>query len=313
MHHRLSEMTLESLFASGCVLTELQLDNYGEKHKLMELLSFADGRIIYQDQPDPTKSTTIINPLPQYHAYQNGVFDVSPIYMTLFDKNYLFYYYGIYGRFDDKELIGLSNYLLDFMGSDKRIYDIKGFGLGLYGAFDDHKAKELGFDLTITDDILIYTPYDLVDVHHDEAFRHILDNASDFDVPETGSLSSKDASDWLVAQKGRILAWTFYQVPAGLSAWQEYPILDKFRLIFNLYIALARNAIADSRVVDDKYKNYPLANETLFKELIQQLLPNNASDAKIVEFFLDKEWLMVWVLHKKENDELKRVLLSGSA
>lgn len=311
MYDVLDDSKLNQLQADDNLLTELQLGEYNNQGKLAEFLTFADKHILMAGQEHLPKTLTVINPLPNHHAYQDGIFDVSPMYFGFYDNSYLFNYHGAYESFDELQLMALANYILAFIGLDKRIYDIKGFDINLYSVFDESVATRFGLDLDVKQNINDERPYDLSQIHQDPAFCYMLAHADVFDVPNPKSVSSKDATDWLISQKGRILAWTFSALPDGLQAWQEHDILTRFRLVLNLFIALARHAMRDGRVVDDKYKNYPLMDKLAFDKVVERFTDGHLPENKIVELFLSTELLSVWTWHKQDNDKLKNALMEN--
>lgn len=312
--YRLAGDELDKLQGNDNLLTELQLYDYNNLGKLAEFLSFAERDILMAGTPSPLPAMlTTINPLPAHHAYQDGAHDVSPLYFGFGDRTYLFNFYGSYEGFDEFGVMALANHILAKIGSSKRLYDIKGFGVNLYSVFDDKTAERMRLDLSIKEDLDDEYPYDLTHIYEDEAFCYMLDNAKAFDIPKGQSLSSKEATDWLIEQKRRILAWTFseLQLPDGLAHWQELGILGRFRLMLNLFVALARHGIVDGRVVDFKYKNYPLMSEAVFALVVERLIDDKVPENKVVEFFLVNERLAVWTLHRHEDERLKEAILEA--
>ena len=252
----------------------------------------------------------IINPLPDEHAYPTS--RISTLYFE-YDDIYAFNFYERFGEFDDRQMIALVNYILHHMDAAEFVYEVRGFEIGIYLVVNEQDAKKLSLNLLLIDTLDEYIPVDLGQVYDGYEFNYMLAYQDEYNIPYAHSLSPKDGAKWLINQKKRILAWTYKTLPDELGAWQDYKALDKFRLIYNLFITLARYGVADGNVIDDKYKNYPLMNAKSFSRIIDELIDDGIekTEKNIIDFFLSEKMLQLWVSDATEDETIRAILASS--
>lgn len=306
------EALLNRLLAQENLVTEFQLDELDGIQKLCYLLQSCGVSLVDGEQIDETNlNIDVINSLPDEHAYPvNGI---QALYFE-YDGIYAFNFYERFSGLDDRQMIALVNYILHHMDAAEFVYEVRGFEIGIYLIVNEQDAKKLSLNLLLIDSLDEYAPVDLTQIYDGYEFNYMLAYQDEYNIPYAHSLSPKDGAKWLINQKKRILAWTYKTLPEELSAWQDYKALDKFRLIYNLFIALARYGVANGNVIDDKYKSYPLMDAKDFDDIIDALMDDDIekTEKNIIDFFLNEKMLQLWISDTADNEQVKLILAASA-
>lgn len=292
---------LENLPQEKILLIE-QLEEYTTLGQVIELLQIADSKI---SQVEETHNAKCLNPMPEQH-YFVGKFTPEKVYLSyqnqIFYINWHMYFVeNLQEHFSAK----FANHILTLINSPTGIYLSKDFD-EFYLVLGNEQVKQIQsqniFELhqPILDNFDDINPIELKSslLENQPIIEDILTRLSSFTMPTQQSLTSAQATQWLIEQK------PFMQnLLEDETFLVESEADEKLRLIINAFVIIARQAIADPRVIDYKYREYPLLSELSFQKLISNL----PKGKKVEQFLFSDNVLNAFIHHQKSDKTLDKI------
>lgn len=292
---------LENLQQEKILLIE-QLEDYTQLGQVIELLRIADSEI---SQVEETHNAKCLNPMPEQH-YFVGKFAPEKVYLSyhhqLFYINWHMYFAeNLQEHFSAK----FANHILALVNSPTGIYLSKDFD-EFYLVLSNEQVKQIQsqniFELhqPILDNFDDINPIELKSslLENQPIIEDILTRLSSFTMPTQQSLNSSQATQWLIEQKPfmqNLLDDKTFLIEADAN--------EKLRLTINAFTIMARQAIADPRVIDYKYREYPLLSELSFQKLISNL----PKGKKVEQFLFSDNVLNAFIHHQKSDKTLDKI------
>ena len=330
---------LNAYLARFPIITEFQLYELNNLEKLRYFLSQSNDLLVTTAPVADTKAI-VLNHLPALHAYPPH--EIIALYIQnphQPDSHPALYHYHIgHDAVSEDALVYLANSILKVMGERRLIYTVNDFEIGLYlmippnhahvlglsNGLDDRnppQRQSTGLDATTANAYTIAqqhrqqqkeasfsSPYDLSEIYADPDMQFMLSRAKDYNIHDKGSMSAQEAYHWLGRQKARMLAWTYTALPDELIAWQTLEPISRFRRVYNLFVALARHFIDDARIIDERYKRYPLMDERSYQNIVARLVDEPNVEKSVIDFFFAETIMALWLLPTQEHETIRLCL-----
>lgn len=278
------------------------LESYTILGQVIELLQLADENIIKMDGNATAKC---LNPMPEIH-YFVGKFAPETFYFSYNQQDFYINWHGYFANnLTEHFSAQFANHILGFIGSTTGIYHPKEF-YEFYLLLNENEVEQILSQnlfslhkptLEKFEDINPIELKGLLSETH-SIIQEIQTKNSDFIIPLPQSLVSSQAVQWLNQQKPFIQ--DLLNDKSFLSTLEPN---EKLRLIFNAFVVMARQTIADPRVIDYKYRTYPIFSKSQFHKIIDTLEPTITAE----QFLLSDEILNAFVHHQKQDKTLDKI------
>lgn len=273
-----------------------QLDDYSNLGQLIELLKFADENI---QEINENPEAKCLNEMPNKH-YFIGKFEPEKFYFEYNNQEfYINWHMYLSESMIENFSAKLANYFLEMINSPQRIFQLD----EIYLTLNDNEMSEITtkYNISLSKPQLIgiedYTPMNIDEMLYET--QDILNKIStngNASLPPNQSFSSTQAVQWAKEQKT-----IFLQLLSDDKFLENVNEKGKLRLIFNSLIVLARRLIADPRVIDNKYRKYPLLTPQHYEKLENQL---KNSEIEVLEKFLFSDEIITACIHHQQKDKV---------
>ncbi len=309
------------------VTDSLKLDFLGEDKEMsvvgciVDLLTFNNLNIKELRNITIEQEVMVINPLPQTHYFSDN-FEPEKLYFQYDSKIYqinITSYLGNCLRY--RVEYPVANFILEKINSAHRIYLVDSFSDDICLYFSAKKSiiesSEIPLPFVekvdnVNDLFDVYdltNEYNLINPYFDKIVAKQKVESDDIviDIVSTKSMTSTDALGWLVDNIDKIRRLTTIDDSKFNNLFVDNSfntIEEKTIFIYNLFIAITRQLIADPRVIHDKHKKYPL----LDKYRTTTLLLHFANDfSKVNELLFSAKHLSAMINHREDSEIFDKI------